>query len=181
MFTLPKRLARPGSNESNATGWGHGAPDHPRLPRHARLCAVLPGLCLTLSLHYQPDLIAPRGSAEIDWRRVLLFLQRRQDLLDAVVFSGGEPTLQEGLPAAMDEVRAMGFRVGLHSAGMKPAGFANALRHADWVGFDVKALVEDYQLVTQVKGSGAASGAVWRPCWPVAWTTVPHHGALASD
>jgi anaerobic ribonucleoside-triphosphate reductase activating protein len=89
----------------------------------------------------------------------LLFLQRRQDLLDAVVFSGGEPTLQEGLPAAMDEVRAMGFHVGLHSAGIKPAGFANALRHADWVGFDVKALAEDYQMITQVKGSGAAN---WR-------------------
>jgi pyruvate formate lyase activating enzyme len=95
----------------------------------------------------------------MDWRRVLLFLQRRQDLLDAVVFSGGEPTLQEGLPAAMDEVRAMGFRIGLHSAGIKPAGFANALRHADWVGFDVKALAEDCPSVTQVKGSGTAN---WR-------------------
>ena len=90
---------------------------------------------------------------------MLLFLQRRKDLLDAVVFSGGEPTLQEGLPAAMDEVRAMGFRVGLHSAGIKPAGFANALRHADWVGFDVKALAEDCQSITQVRNSGAAN---WR-------------------
>ena len=108
---------------------------------------------------HNPDLIPPRGSAEVDWRRVLLFLQRRKDLLDAVVFSGGEPTLQEGLPAAMDEVRAMGFRVGLHSAGIKPAGFANALRHADWVGFDVKALAEDCRLITQVKNSGAAN---WR-------------------
>ena len=56
--------------------------------------------------------------------RVLAFLKRRQDLLDAVVFSGGEPTLQDGLLGAMEEVRAMGFRIGLHSAGIKPAAFA---------------------------------------------------------
>ena len=108
---------------------------------------------------HNPDLIPPRGSDEVDWRRVLLFLQRRQDLLDAVVFSGGEPTLQEGLPAAIHEVRQMGFRIGLHSAGIKPAAFAKVVGLADWVGFDVKALPQDSESVTGVAGSGAAN---WR-------------------
>ena len=63
---------------------------------------------------HNPQLIPPRGSEEVDWCRVLAFLQRRQDLLDAVVFSGGEPTLQDGLAPAMEEVRQMGFRIGLH-------------------------------------------------------------------
>lgn len=80
------------------------------------------------------------------------------DPLDAV-FSGGEPTLQDGLPAAMDEVRAMGFRIGLHSAGIKPAAFARAVAGADWVGFDVKALAEDGPMITGVPGSGKAN---WR-------------------
>ena len=108
---------------------------------------------------HNPQLIPPRGTDEMDWRRVLAFLQRRQDLLDAVVFSGGEPTLQDGLLGAMDEVRAMGFRIGLHSAGIKPAAFAKALAGADWVGFDVKALPEDCQAITRVEGSGTAN---WR-------------------
>ncbi|WP_205888388.1 anaerobic ribonucleoside-triphosphate reductase activating protein [Pseudomonas frederiksbergensis] len=108
---------------------------------------------------HNPQLIPPRGTDEVEWRRVLAFLQRRQDLLDAVVFSGGEPTLQDGLPGAMDEVRAMGFRIGLHSAGIKPAAFAKALTGADWVGFDVKALPEDCQAITRVEGSGTAN---WR-------------------
>jgi anaerobic ribonucleoside-triphosphate reductase activating protein len=108
---------------------------------------------------HNPQLIPPRGSEELDWCRVLSFLQRRQDLLDAVVFSGGEPTLQDGLPAAMDEVRAMGFRIGLHSAGIKPAAFARAVAGADWVGFDVKALAEDGPMITGVPGSGKAN---WR-------------------
>lgn len=66
---------------------------------------------------HNPQLIPPRGSEEVDWCRVLAFLQRRQDLLDAVVFSGGEPTLQDGLAPAMEEVRQMGFRIGLHKIG----------------------------------------------------------------
>jgi anaerobic ribonucleoside-triphosphate reductase activating protein len=104
-------------------------------------------------------LIPPRGSEEVEWRRVLAFLQRRQDLLDAVVFSGGEPTLQDSLPGAMEEVRQMGFRIGLHSAGIKPAAFAKVVTGADWVGFDIKALPEDCQIITRVGGSGAAN---WR-------------------
>ena len=108
---------------------------------------------------HNPQLIPPRGTEEVDWRRVMAFLQRRQDLLDAVVFSGGEPTLQDALPGAMEEVRAMGFRIGLHSAGIKPAAFAKALAGADWVGFDVKALPEDCQAITRVEGSGTAN---WR-------------------
>ena len=108
---------------------------------------------------HNPQLIPPRGTEEVDWRRVMAFLQRRQDLLDAVVFSGGEPTLQDALPDAMDEVRALGFRIGLHSAGIKPAAFAKVLAGADWVGFDVKALPEDCQAITRVEGSGSAN---WR-------------------
>jgi len=106
---------------------------------------------------HNPQLIPPRGSEEVDWSRVLAFLQRREDLLDAVVFSGGEPTLQDGLLAAMDTVRAMGFRIGLHSAGIKPDAFARAVAVADWVGFDVKALAEDCLAVTGVRGSGVAN------------------------
>ena len=117
---------------------------------------------------HNPQLIPPRGTEEVDWRRVMAFLQRRQDLLDAVVFSGGEPTLQDALPGAMDEVRAMGFRIGLHSAGIKPAAFAKALAGADWVGFDVKALPEDCQAITRVEGSGTAN-----------WRSLEH--LLASD
>ena len=117
---------------------------------------------------HNPQLIPPRGTEQVDWRRVMAFLQRRQDLLDAVVFSGGEPTLQDALPGAMDEVRAMGFHIGLHSAGIKPAAFAKALAGADWVGFDVKALPEDCQAITRVEGSGTAN-----------WRSLEH--LLASD
>ena len=66
-------------------------------------------------------------------------LERRRGLLDAVVFSGGEPTAQAALGCAMRTVRRMGFLAGLHTAGMYPERLRSVLGDVDWVGFDVKA------------------------------------------
>lgn len=99
--------------------------------------------------------LLPRSfRSEIAWREVLDLLQRRRGLLDAVVFSGGEPTLQRGLPDAVREVRTMRFQVGLHTAGCYPERLDELLPSLDWVGLDIKALPEDYAALTGVPGSG---------------------------
>ena len=103
---------------------------------------------------HNPDLIPSRGGHEIPWDDVLAFLRRRQGLLDGVVFSGGEPTLQKDLAAAMRAVRALGFKVGLHTGGMIEQRLAAALPLVDWVGMDVKAPFEDYPRITGAAGSG---------------------------
>ena len=103
---------------------------------------------------HNPDLIPPRGENEIPWEDVMAFLRRRQGLLDGVVFSGGEPTLQAGLVSAIREVRALGFKVGLHTGGMIPQRLAAVLPLVDWVGMDVKAPFADYPRTTGVAGSG---------------------------
>jgi pyruvate formate lyase activating enzyme len=108
---------------------------------------------------HNPGLIVARGEQEKPWPQILDFLKRRQGLLEAVVFSGGEPTLQAALPAAIQQARELGFLIGLHSAGIRPQALAKVLPLVDWVGFDVKALSEDTQLITGVRGSGAAN---WR-------------------
>ena len=108
---------------------------------------------------HNPGLIVPRGRDEKPWPEVLDFLRRRQGSLEAVVFSGGEPTLQAALPAAIAEVRELGFKIGLHTAGIRPQALARVLPLVDWVGFDVKALAEDTALLTGIRGSGAAN---WR-------------------
>ncbi len=90
----------------------------------------------------------------IPWQDVLDLLDRRSGLLDAVVFSGGEPTLQRGLPVAVAEARSMGFKIGLHTAGCYPERLDELLPAVDWVGLDIKALPEDYSALTGVTGSG---------------------------
>ena len=104
---------------------------------------------------HNPDLIPARGEHEISWEAVLAFLHRRQGLLDGVVFSGGEPTLQASLADAMREVRALGFRIGLHTGGMYPEKLEAVLPLVDWVGMDVKAPFAAYPRITGAAGSGA--------------------------
>ena len=104
---------------------------------------------------HNPDLIPPRGKHEIPWEDVIAFLRRRQGLLDGVVFSGGEPTLQRGLAEAMREVRALGFKIGLHSGGAYPDKLAAVLPLVDWVGLDIKAPFDAYARITGAAGSGA--------------------------
>ena len=88
---------------------------------------------------HNPHLQPRHPSAGPRWGEVLDFLRRRAGLLDAVVFSGGEPTIDPALPAAMAEVRALGFKVGLHSAGVYPQRLQAVLPLVDWVGLDIKA------------------------------------------
>ena len=91
---------------------------------------------------------------EIAWADVLAFLRRRQGLLDAVVFSGGEPLAQTALADAARTVNSMGFRVGLHTGGAYPERLAEVLPMLDWVGFDFKAPVSEYPSITGGLGSG---------------------------
>ena len=88
---------------------------------------------------HNPHLIPANGPPALTWEEVLSFLDCRRGLLDGVVFSGGEPTLQSALPQAMRDVRDMGFEVALHTAGMYPDRLATVLPLLDWVGLDLKA------------------------------------------
>ncbi len=106
--------------------------------------------------HLQPRGAAP-GPA---WAEVMARLRRRAGLLDAVVFSGGEPTIDPALGEAMDEVRALGLSVGLHSAGTHPRRLREVLPRVDWIGLDVKAPLDDDALhdrTTGVRGSARAA------------------------
>lgn len=100
-----------------------------------------------------------RGPENFPWADVFAFLQTRKGLLDAVVFSGGEPLLQSALPAAVRQVKALGFKIGLHTGGPVPERFAAILPDLDWVGFDVKAPFAEYEATTGVPGSGDAARA----------------------
>lgn len=90
------------------------------------------------------------ANTNIVWQRFIDFLRQRKGILDAVVFSGGEPLVQSTLKEAIVEVRALGYEIGLHTGGYLPQYFKEVLSEVDWVGFDVKApLKEDkYKKIT---------------------------------
>lgn len=124
-------------------------------------------------------ILDPKAPAAMPWSEVIHFLERRRDLLDGVVFSGGEPLIDAALPGAMQSVKALGFQVGLHTGGAWPQRLAKLLdssapdhpplgvprthgltvsqRLVDWVGLDIKHLKDKYHQVTGVKVSGKAA------------------------
>lgn len=106
---------------------------------------------------HNPHLQLRAQDGGLAWPDVLAMLKRRTGLLDAVVFSGGEPTLDPTLEDAVREVRALGFQVGLHTGGAYPRRLAEVLPLVDWVGLDIKAPFADYERITGVADSGNAA------------------------
>jgi pyruvate formate lyase activating enzyme len=130
------------------------ATDYPDALAAVVFCQGCPWRC---AYCHNPNLIAARGRDEFDFGRILGWLESRRGLLDAVVFSGGEPTAQAGLSTAIDGVRSLGYKVGLHTGGAYPRRLAEVLPKVDWVGLDVKAPIAEYGAVTGVPGSGPAA------------------------
>ncbi|MFI5860269.1 anaerobic ribonucleoside-triphosphate reductase activating protein [Streptomyces sp. NPDC051546] len=122
---------------------------------------------------HNPGLLPARAPAAVSWDEVLGHLARRTGLLDGIVFSGGEPLLQRGLPRAVREARALGLEVGLHTGGAFPRRLARLLDAGllDWVGFDVKAPPGRYERVT---GIGHAAASAERSLRLLLASGVPH-------
>ena len=67
-----------------------------------------------------PHLLSP-GDGEYDPTRVFEWLRARVGKLEAVVFSGGEALMQSDVAIEyMRRVRALGFKIGLHTNGFYP-------------------------------------------------------------
>jgi pyruvate formate lyase activating enzyme len=126
--------------------------DYPGRLAAVLFCQGCPWSCVYC---HNPHLMPAGAPSKRDWASTLDFLRRRAGLLDAVVFSGGEPTLQAGLAEAMRDVRRLGFQIGLHTAGPYPESLGEVLPLVDWVGFDVKAPFESYDRINGAPGSGA--------------------------
>jgi anaerobic ribonucleoside-triphosphate reductase activating protein len=103
---------------------------------------------------HNPDLIVKRVKSKYTWSTIISFLIKRRNLLEAVVFSGGEPTLQKELINAIHIVKKLGFKIGLHTAGPYPDRLKALLPNLDWVGMDIKAPFEQYESITKVPNSG---------------------------
>lgn len=127
-----------------------------------RLCAVVfvQGCPWRCGYCHNPGLQPRQGCGDAPgWETVLSVLERRRGLLDGVVFSGGEPTMDPGLGEAIAQVRALGFQAGLHTAGIYVERLASVLPALDWIGLDLKAGVAAHDRITGVRGSARAAMA----------------------
>lgn len=86
------------------------------------------------------------------WEKFVDFLKGRKGILDAVVFSGGEPLVQDELADYVREVKELGYKIGLHTGGYRPEALAKVLPLVDWIGFDIKAPLNEEHYKKAVGG-----------------------------
>lgn len=120
-----------------------------------KVAAVLftPGCNLSCGYCHNPELVLPDYVARLEQDLIpfdvfLNFLKTRTGLLDAVVISGGEPTLQSGLAQAVARIRDLGFFVKLDTNGTRPEVLRELLaqKRLDYVAMDFKNLPSRYPL-----------------------------------
>ena len=103
---------------------------------------------------HNPELVDPERFEDlIPEAEILSFLQRRRGRLDAVVITGGEPTMHPELVPFIIQLRAMGFQVKLDTNGALPDRLEEMLdrKLLDYVAMDLKAPLERYGEVTKTK------------------------------
>ena len=97
---------------------------------------------------HNPDLARGRLPADggFSRERVLTFLRQRAGFLDAVVISGGEPTLTPDLDSLCSAVKDLGYLVKLDTNGSRPAVLERLLAAGliDYVAMDLKTPPESY-------------------------------------
>ena len=117
------------------------------------LTVLMQGCTWACTSCMHPELRDCLASVSVTWREVRDVIVHSRSGLDGVVFSGGEATRQDGLADAMEQVRARGLPVGLHTAGSYPQRLAAVLSLVDRVVFEIKAPATLYRAVTGVGAS----------------------------
>jgi len=74
----------------------------------------------------------------------LKILESRKKYVDAVVITGGEPTIHKELPMFLRKLKEKGLKVKLDTNGFYPEVLEESLPSVDYVALDVKTSLEKY-------------------------------------
>jgi len=98
---------------------------------------------------YNPEIVFGKGI--ISFGNAIQFLKNRKNLLDAVVFSGGECLLHKRSIPFIEEVKNMGFLVKIDTNGSQPKILKELINKklVNYVALDFKAMPENFEKITQ--------------------------------
>ena len=122
-------------------------------------CTVFtPGCNLRCPFCHNAPLVLPELAGQCDGAisedELLLFLRKRQGVLDGVAVTGGEPLLHKDLPSFLEKVRALGFMIKLDTNGSFPDRLIDIVNAGlvDRVAMDIKNSPELYGVTVGVPG-----------------------------
>ncbi len=98
---------------------------------------------------YNPEIV--QGKGRLSFEKILAFLNSRKNLLDAVVFSGGECLLHKKSLSLIEEIKKMGFLVKIDTNGSSPDRMRKLLEKnlVDYVALDFKAPKSKFESITK--------------------------------
>ncbi len=103
--------------------------------------------------HNSPLVIDAKENIEIPFETILNYLTKRKGSIDAVVISGGEPTLDPELKNEIIAIKKLGFLIKLDTNGTNPKLIKELIddRLIDYVAMDIKNSPKKYPLTAGVK------------------------------
>lgn len=120
---------------------------HLDYPGHTAAVIFTQGCNWRCPFCHNPCLVLPEQFTDcLEEERVLAHLARRKGRLDAVVVTGGEPTIHADLPNFLEKLRNMEFLVKLDTNGSRPEVLREILRRRliDFIAMDLKAPLPNY-------------------------------------
>lgn len=87
-------------------------------------------------------------------KEILDYLNLRRKVLDGIVITGGEPTLQTDLKSFIIECRKLGLAIKLDTNGSNPTMLKELLDEnlLDYVAIDIKNVFGDYEAISGIRG-----------------------------
>ena len=112
-----------------------------------RLSAVVFTLGCDIDCFYCHNRILIENGNPIGESEVKNFLEKRKGLLDGIVVSGGEPTLQKDLVEFFKYLKSLGYDTKLDSNGQHPEVIKKLceMKLVDYIAIDLKATEKNYK------------------------------------
>lgn len=114
-----------------------------------RVAAVLftPGCNLRCPYCYNWRIVVDPKPPFLNEETAIQILEERKRYVDAVVVTGGEPTIHKELPRFLKRLKEKGFAVKLDTNGLNAKVLEECLPYVDYVALDLKTSPEKYSLV----------------------------------
>jgi len=118
-------------------------------PNHVACIIFTKGCNFRCPFCQNSTLIGINHEDEITEEYIFDYLIKRQGILDGVVITGGEPTVQKDLKEFIKKIRKLGYKVKLDTNGYNPVVLKELIDEnlLDYVAMDIKQTVEKYHIV----------------------------------
>lgn len=116
----------------------------------------VPGCNFRCPFCHNSDLVDPQKINKtllLKEKEILTDLKKRKGWIEAVVITGGEPTLQKDLPEFLNKIKELGFLTMIHTNGTKLEIINKLLIKGlmDYIAMDLKGDIQNYEKFCNVK------------------------------